>query len=58
MADEARRGGRGLADARIGSGGVRRGADGGKARPVSIRHPMDMKNRSEAGASDDAGAAG
>jgi hypothetical protein len=47
-----------VADARINSRGVRRDADGGKAKPVSIRHPMDMKSRSEAEASDDAGAAG
>ncbi|WP_156886976.1 hypothetical protein [Pleomorphomonas oryzae] len=58
MADEARRGGHGLADARVVQNGVRRNADGGKARPVSIRHPMDIKSHSETWVSDNAGAAG
>jgi len=37
---------------------MRRDADGDKARPVSIRHPMDAKNHPETGVSENAGAAG
>lgn len=56
MADEARRGGHGMADARIISDAAE--SRGGKARPVSIRHPMDAKNHPETGVSENAGAAG